>query len=172
MSGHINFEDLELKFGYSCMPDRLHYYSKEENDFRMEVRRWCETHVAPFAEQIDRNRDKKLAVKILKEMPYLDMIIPIEAGGQDKGVLYRTILGEELTAFNYALAGVFGASSCLFAGPIIEFGTSEQKKEYLSKIGDGSKIGAIAITEPRRVRCHWWDEITSSSRGGPLYPKR
>ena len=40
MSGHINFEDLDVKFGYSCMPDRLHYYSKEENDFRMEIRKW------------------------------------------------------------------------------------------------------------------------------------
>ena len=148
MSGHINFEDLELKFGYTCMPNRLHYYSKEENDFRMEVREWCETHIAPDAEKIDRNRDKNLAVDILKKMPYLDMTIPKEAGGQGKGILYRTILGEELTAFSYAIAGIFGASSCLFAGPVIEFGTSEQKKKYLSGIGDGSKIGAIAITEP------------------------
>ncbi len=148
MSGHINFEDLELKFGYSCMPNRLHFYSKEENDFRMEVREWCEIHIAPDAEQIDRNRDIKLGVKILKRMPYLDMIIPKEAGGQGKGVLYRTILGEELTAFSYALAGIFGASSCLFAGPVIEFGTQDQKMKYLSGIADGSKLGAIGITEP------------------------
>jgi alkylation response protein AidB-like acyl-CoA dehydrogenase len=148
MSGHIHFEDLELKFGYSCMPNRLHFYSKEENDFRMEVREWCDINVAPVAEQIDRNRDKELAVKTLKKMPYLNMTIPKEAGGQGKAILYRTILGEELTAFSYALAGVYGASSCLFAGPVIEFGTSEQKKKYLSGIGNGSKLGAIAITEP------------------------
>ncbi|MHA1105394.1 MAG: acyl-CoA dehydrogenase family protein [Promethearchaeota archaeon] len=148
MSGHINFEDLELKFGYSCMPNRLHYHSKEENDFRMEVREWCETHIAPYAEKIDRNRDKNLAVEILKKMPYLDITIPIEAGGKGKGILYRTILGEELTAFNYALAGIFGASSCLFVGPVIEFGTQDQKMKYLSGIADGSKLGAIGITEP------------------------
>jgi len=148
MSGHINFEDLEFKFGYSCMPNRLHFYSKEENDFRMEVREWCEIHIAPEAEKIDRNRDINLAVKILKKMPYLDMIIPKEAGGQGKGILYRTILGEELTAYNYALAGIFGASSCLFAGPVIEFGTQDQKRKYLSGIADGSKLGAIGITEP------------------------
>jgi len=130
MSGHINFEDLDLKFGYSCMPDRLHYYSKEENEFRMEVRKWCEENIAPYAEKIDRDRDKKLAVKILKEMPYLDIVIPKEAGGQGKGIVYRTILGEELTAFSYALAGIFGGSSCLFAGPVIEFGTPEQKKNF------------------------------------------
>ncbi|MFX1339514.1 MAG: acyl-CoA dehydrogenase family protein [Promethearchaeota archaeon] len=149
MEGHVHFEDLDLEFGYSCMPDRLHYYSKEENDFRMEVRQWCKENVLPVAEKIDRDRDKELAVEILRKMkPYLNIIIPEEVGGLGKGLLHRTIFGEELTAFSYALAGIFGGSSCLFAGPLIEFGTPEQKKKYLSGIADGTKIGAIGITEP------------------------
>ena len=148
MEGHVHFEDLNIEYGYSATPDRLHYYTKEENDFRMEVRQWCKDNVLAVSEKIDRNRDKALAVETLKKMPYLDIIVPKEAGGKGKGVLYRTIFGEELTAFSYALAGIFGASSCLFAGPIIEFGTLEQKKKYLSGIADGSKIGAIGITEP------------------------
>jgi alkylation response protein AidB-like acyl-CoA dehydrogenase len=149
MEGHISFDDLNIDFGYSCQPDRLHYYTKEENDFRMEVREWCRDNIWPVAEKIDRERNKELAVETLRKMKqFLNIIIPKEAGGQGKGVLYRTIFGEELTAFNYALAGIFGASSCLFAGPIIEFGTEEQKRKYLSGIADGSKIGAIGITEP------------------------
>lgn len=149
MVGHINFKDLNLKFGYSCMPERLHYYTKEENDFRMEVREWCLRNVEPVVEKIDRERNKQLAVETLKKMDkYLSIIIPKEAGGQGKGVLYRTIFGEELSAFSYALASIFGASSCLFTGPIIEYGTPEQKKKYLSGIGNGTKIGAIGITEP------------------------
>jgi butyryl-CoA dehydrogenase len=149
MEGHVHFEDLDLEYGYSCMPDRLHYFSKEENDFRMDVRNWCQENVEPVAERIDRERNKDLAVETLRKMKkYLNIIIPKEVGGQGKGILYRTIFGEELTAFNYALAGIFGGSSCLFAGPIIEFGTPEQKKNFLSGIADGSKIGAIGITEP------------------------
>ena len=149
MGEHVHFEDLNLDFGYSCMPDRLHHYTKEENDFRMEVRKWCKENVEPVTEKIDRERDKELAVETLRKMkPYLNILIPKEAGGLGKGVLYRTIFGEELTAFNYALASIFGSSSCLFAGPIIEFGTPEQKKKYLSGIADGTKIGAIGITEP------------------------
>jgi butyryl-CoA dehydrogenase len=148
MEGHINFEDLNLKLGYSCMPDRLHYFTKEENDFRMEVRNWCKDNVDPVIEKIDRERNKELAVETLKKMPYLDIIVPKDVGGQGKGVLYRCIFGEELSAFSYAIASIFGASSCLFAGPIIEFGTHEQKEKYLSGIANGTKIGAIAITEP------------------------
>jgi len=149
LEGHVHFDDLDFEFGYSCMPDRLHFYTKEENDFRMEVREWCKNNVEPFAEKIDRERNYDLAVEILRKMkPYLNIIIPKEVGGLGKGILYRTIFGEELTAFNYALAGIFGGSSCLFAGPVIEFGTQEQKKKYLSGIADGSKIGAIGITEP------------------------
>ncbi|UCD02031.1 MAG: acyl-CoA/acyl-ACP dehydrogenase [Promethearchaeota archaeon] len=149
MEGHINFEDLELEFGYSCMPDRLHYYNKEENAFRMEVRKWCKDNIEPVADKIDKERNQDLAVETLKSMkPYLNIIIPEEAGGLGKGILYRTIFGEELSAFNYAIATIFGASSCLFAGPVIEYGTPEQKTKYLSGIADGTKIGAIGITEP------------------------
>lgn len=149
LEGHVQFSDLDFEFGYSCMPDRLHFYTKEENDFRMDVREWCKDNVEPVAEKIDRERNYGLAVEVLRKMkPFLNIIIPKEAGGLGKGVLYRTIFGEELTAFNYALAGIFGASSCLFAGPIIEFGTQDQKMKYLSGIADGSKIGAIGITEP------------------------
>jgi len=149
LEGHINFEDLNFEYGYSCMPNRLHFYTKEENEFRMEVREWCKKHVEPVVEKIDRERNKELAVEVLRKMkPYLNIIIPKEVGGLGKGILYRTIFGEELSAFSYALASIFGASSCLFAGPIIEFGTQEQKEKYLTGIADGSKIGAIGITEP------------------------
>ena len=149
MEGHVHFEDLNMEFGYSCMPDRLYFYTKEENDFRMEVRKWCKDNVLPVAEKIDRERNKELAVEVLRKMkPFLNFTIPKEVGGLGKGILYRTIFGEELTAYSYALAGIFGGSSCLFAGPVIEFGTLEQKKKYLSGIADGTKIGAIGITEP------------------------
>ena len=149
MIGNIEFEDLNLNFGYSCMPDRLYYYSEEENEFRMEVRKWCEENIQPISDKIDKERNTKLAVETLRKMkPYLNIVIPEEAGGLGKGILYRTIFGEELTAFSYAIATIFGASSCLFTGPIIEYGTHEQKKKYLSGIADGTKIGAIGITEP------------------------
>jgi alkylation response protein AidB-like acyl-CoA dehydrogenase len=149
MEGQVLFKDLELEYGYSCMPERLHFYSKEENDFRMEVRKWCKDNIEPVVNKIDRERNKKLAVETVKKMKsYLNILIPEEAGGLGKGVLYRTIFGEELTAFNYAIATIFGASSCLFAAPIIEYGTPDQKKKYLSGIADGTKLGAIGITEP------------------------
>ncbi|MFW9881764.1 MAG: acyl-CoA dehydrogenase family protein, partial [Candidatus Thorarchaeota archaeon] len=149
MKGQVQFEDLELEYGYSCMPDRLHYFSEEENKFRVEVREWCKNNIEPVVNKIDRERNKDLAVETVKKMkPYLNILIPEEQGGLGKGVLYRVIFGEELTAFNYAIATIFGASSCLFAAPIIEYGTPEQKQKYLSRISDGTKLGAIGITEP------------------------
>ena len=149
MQGQVHFEDLDLEYGYSCMPDRLHYFTKEENDFRIEVRKWCKDNIEPVANKIDRERNKELAVDTLRKMkPYLNILIPEEIGGLGKGVLYRAIFGEELTAFSYAIATIFGASSCLFAAPIIEYGSPEQKKKYLSGIANGTKIGAIGITEP------------------------
>jgi len=54
MEGQVHFEDLNLEYGYSCMPDRLHYFSKEENDFRMEVRKWCKENIQPISDKIDK----------------------------------------------------------------------------------------------------------------------
>ena len=68
MEGHISIDDLDLDYGYSCKPDRLHYFSKEENDFRMEVRKWCKDNIEPVSDKIDKGRDVKLAVETLLKM--------------------------------------------------------------------------------------------------------
>ena len=38
------------------------------------------------------------------------------------------------------------AASC--AGPIVDFGSDDQKGEWLPRLADGSVIGATGITEP------------------------
>jgi len=76
MIGTVQFEDLDLNFGYSCIPNRLYYYSEEENEFRMEVRKWCQENIQPVSDKIDKERNTKLAVEILRKMkPYLNIII-------------------------------------------------------------------------------------------------
>ena len=68
LEGHVHFNVLDFEFGYSCIPDRLHFYTKEENDFRMEVRKWCKDNFEPVAEKIDQERDYSLAVEVLRIM--------------------------------------------------------------------------------------------------------
>ena len=39
-------------------------------------------------------------------------------------------------------------NNSLYLGPILKFGNSKQKEEYISPFTDGSKIGCFALSEP------------------------
>ncbi len=149
--GHICFEDLNLVYGQSMSPGSLLLFSEEENNFRMEIRKFAKTDVDPLVEQIDRENNVQLTLTIIRKMgekKYLALAFPKEIGGQDKGTIFRMIFGEELSAVHYPTAVVYGASCNLYGVPIIHFGTREQQKKFLKSIMDGTGIGAIGITEP------------------------
>ncbi len=149
--GHIPFEELNVDFGYSTFEGSLFLYTEEENEFRQEIRKFVKDELEPIADKIDREESFELIHETLKKMGkegYLSIAFPKEIGGGGKGLVYRTILGEELTAISYATAVTYGASCALFAMPIIKFGTQEQHEKFLKPIMDGEKIGAIAMTEP------------------------
>lgn len=149
--GHISFEELKVDFGYSTFEGSLFLYTEEENKFRQEFRKFVKKEVEPVADRIDREENFDLIHEILKKMGkagYYSLAFPKEIGGGGKGLVYRTIMGEELTAISYATAVTYGASAALYAMPIIKFGTKEQHEKFLKPIMHGEKLGAIAMTEP------------------------
>ena len=148
---HISFEELSVEFGYSTFEGSLFLYTEEENSFRQEFREFVRNEVLPVADRIDREDNFDLIHDILKKMGrkgYISIAFPEDIGGGGKGLVYRTIVGEELTAASYATAVTYGGSAALYAMPIIKFGTPEQHEKYLKPIMDGEKLGAIAMTEP------------------------
>ncbi|MGQ9720010.1 MAG: acyl-CoA dehydrogenase family protein [Candidatus Jordarchaeum sp.] len=149
--GHIPFEELNVDFGYSTFEGSLFLYTDEENQFRKEFRKFVKREVEPVADRIDREDNFELIHEILKKMGkegYFSLAFPQEIGGGGKGLVYRTIMGEELTAISYSTAVTYGASAALYAMPIIKFGKKEQHEKFLKPIMHGEKLGAIAMTEP------------------------
>jgi len=149
--GHVSLEDLNVEFGYSTGPGSLFFYTEEENAFRQEVRKYVRDRIAPLAPQIERENNIKLVIKMVKEMGepgYLGFAFPEEFGGGGKGVVHRTIFTEELTAASYAVSLVRTGSVALFGIPVLNFGSQEQKEKYLKPLIQGTKIGALGITEP------------------------
>ncbi|MFB0561181.1 MAG: acyl-CoA dehydrogenase family protein [Candidatus Lokiarchaeia archaeon] len=149
--GHIPFEELNVDFGYSTFEGSLFLYTEEENEFRMEFRKFVKDELEPVTERIEREENFELIHEILKKMGkkgYLSIAFPKEIGGGGRGLVYRTIMGEELTAISYATSVTYGGSCALYAMPIIKFGTQEQHEKFLKPIMNGEKIGAIAMTEP------------------------
>lgn len=78
-------------------------------------------------------------------MGWLGLTLPEEYGGSAMEFIDLVILMEEIG--RNVLPGPFFSTVCLCSEPILQYGTEEQKKEYLPKIADGSMICALAINE-------------------------
>jgi len=151
VEGHVRLEDLNIELGYSMGSGSLNLYTEEENAFRHEVRDFARDRVAPLAKQIEQDDSTELVLKSIKEMGdrgYLGFAFPEEIGGGGRGVVARTIFTEELTAASYAISLVRTGSVALFGIPVLNFGTPAQKEKYLKPLIQGTKIGALGITEP------------------------
>ena len=148
--GHISFEDLELQYGESMTPGSLFMFSEEENEFRMEIREFAKKEIDPLVEQIDREDNVELTMKVIHKLgkKYFPLAFPKELGGFGKGTAFRMIFGEELSAVHYPTAVIYGCSCNLYGVPLIHFGTREQQEKFLKPIMDGSVLGALGITEP------------------------
>lgn len=124
------------------------YLSEEQDLIRQAMREFAQEYVAPIAQEIDESSRWPADLYVrLGEKGWMGMPFPEEYGGS--GADYVSYAGaiEELaqvcaaTAFNVS---VHTGVACMC---INNFGTDEQKKEYLTPLAKG-KIGAFAITEP------------------------
>jgi alkylation response protein AidB-like acyl-CoA dehydrogenase len=125
----------------------------QDRGFRAEVREFLACELAPRAAAIENERDwnaVKAVVRALGEAGYLRLMFPDLYRGTlaQPGLTHATILSEEAAYLNYAFETTIGtALSCAY--PLHRFANPALRERYLSGILDGSRIGAICVTEPK-----------------------
>ncbi|WP_135830191.1 acyl-CoA dehydrogenase family protein [Halorussus halobius] len=122
--------------------------SDEQQAIRDEVRRFAENEIAPVASEYDR--EEKYPWELMDkaaEMGLTGANIPIEYGGAGYTPLETALVVEELFAVDPGI-GLSITSAAFGADAIREFGTEEQKEEYLRPVAEGDAIMGTAISEP------------------------
>jgi alkylation response protein AidB-like acyl-CoA dehydrogenase len=76
------------------------------------------------------------------------MPIPEEYGGAGTDTLSYAIAVEELTRIDSSVAITMAAHTSLGTMPILNFGTEEQKQQWLPDLASGRKLAAFGLTEP------------------------
>lgn len=120
----------------------------EQKAIREEVRRFGENEIEPIATEYDE--EEKFPHELVEkasEMGLTGYSIPVEYGGAGYGAVDSVIIAEELFSIDPGcalsiLATSFGTEA------IVEFGTEEQKEEYLPRVAEGEAISGAAISEP------------------------
>jgi short-chain 2-methylacyl-CoA dehydrogenase len=123
--------------------------SDEHELVRRTVRDFAVERVAPVAEELDReHRFPYELVAELAELGLMGMTIPEEYGGAGADTLSYAIAVEELTRVDSSVAITVAAHHSLGTLPIFQFGTEEQRREWLPQLASGEKLAAFGLTEP------------------------
>ncbi|MHA1323859.1 MAG: acyl-CoA dehydrogenase family protein [Candidatus Helarchaeota archaeon] len=125
------------------------FYTDEEVKFKKELHDWAQEKITPLVKPAidgDYNSVRK-ALRLMAEKGLLGAIHDPKYGGTGKGIIWESIIAEEIAGINGAIEMTRLVSATLFGMPLTTYGTEEQKQKYLPKITSGEWIGAIAMTE-------------------------
>ncbi|MEA3134859.1 MAG: hypothetical protein QOG17_2705 [Gammaproteobacteria bacterium] len=126
------------------------FYSEDQRMIRDSAREFAEAELAPYAAAFDKDgwiADATIAK--LGELGLLGMMVPDEWGGSYTDYVAYALAIEEIAAGCAATAAVVSVHSSVGCGPILKFGTDEQKRRYLPDMAQGKVIGCFCLTEPQ-----------------------
>ena len=113
------------------------------------VRRFVRDEIAPKAAGIDRENDFPAELwEKLGSIGVLGMTADPDYGGSGMTYLAHVIAMEEISRASASIGLSYGAFSNLCVNQIKLNGTPEQKKKFLPGLCAGTKIGALAMSEP------------------------
>lgn len=126
------------------------YFGEEHESFRRTVRQFLESEVAPCAREWEEaRRIPRDVFRRMGDLGFLGILFPEELGGTGASIFHAIAFLEELP--RSMMGGFVAAVSVqqfIATGAIALHGTQEQKRRWLAPSIAGTKVGAIAISEP------------------------
>jgi glutaryl-CoA dehydrogenase len=123
--------------------------SEEHLMARESVREWVKQEVSPIIEEYsDRAECPQHLFKGLASIGAYGPSIPAEYGGGGMDEMAYGIIMQELERGDSGIRSMASVQGSLVMYPIYKFGSEEQKRKYLPKLGSGEMIGCFGLTEP------------------------
>lgn len=123
-------------------------FESEHEDFRRTVRRFIAEQVMPHHDRWEEQQHVDRDIwQQAGEMGLLCLTVPEAYGGIGADRRYSVVVLEEIM---YAGASGLGwaVHSDIVAPYLVNYGTEDQKQQWLPKLVSGEAVGAIAMTEP------------------------
>lgn len=113
------------------------------------VRTWVKQEVSPIIEEYSEKAEcPKHLFKGLAEIGAFGPSLPEEYGGGGTDEIAYGIIMQELERGDSGIRSMASVQGSLVMYPIYRFGSEEQRKKYLPKLGSGEYIGCFGLTEP------------------------
>jgi glutaryl-CoA dehydrogenase (non-decarboxylating) len=113
------------------------------------VRDYCEKEVRPIIKEADRSQSMPASIlPRMGELGILGICIPARYSGQGFDYLSLGLVCEELEACDTSLRVVMSVHMGLNSLALLQWGTEEQKQQFLVPQARGEKYGMFGLTEP------------------------
>ncbi|NDV05859.1 acyl-CoA dehydrogenase [Rhodococcus sp. IEGM 248] len=127
----------------------MSYRLNEEETFLVKtVREFVDREVKPTVQEVEHaNEYPEKWIEQMKQIGIYGLAVPEEYGGSPVTMPCYAQVTEELARGWMSLAGAMGGHTVV-AKLIAQFGTEEQKRQYLPKMATGEIRATMALTEP------------------------
>jgi butyryl-CoA dehydrogenase len=123
--------------------------TEEQRLIRDTARDFAAREIAPKASELDKSsRWPAEIIKQMSELGFMGMMVPEEFGGGGLDTLSYALAMEEISAACASCGVIMSVNNSLFCDPVYKFGTAAQKKEVLTPVAKGEKLGCFGLTEP------------------------
>lgn len=122
--------------------------TKEQTLIQKLASEFADKYVEPVSNQIwEENRIPDHLIQSLADYELLGIPFPEAYGGSNAGYLSYVLALEQLAKRSAGL-GVLISASTLGLGAIFNFGSEEQKQQYIPPVCQGKQLASFAFTEP------------------------
>ena len=125
-------------------------FTPEHDELRAAVARWVASELAPHVDEWEgEGAFPDDVFRRCGELGFLGLHYPERWGGSGGDLAAEVVFVEELAKAGCgAIAMAVSVQTDMATPALAEFGTDEQREQYLRPAIAGTKIAAIAITEP------------------------
>lgn len=123
--------------------------TEEQKMIKQMARDFAQNELLPVAAELDEKSEfVSRHLPKMAELGLMGMMVPEEFGGSGLDTLSYIVALEEISAGCASTAVTMSVNNSLYCGPVAKYGTTEQKKKYLTDFASGKKLGAYCLSEP------------------------
>lgn len=116
---------------------------------RQTCRDYADRELAPIAAQLDKSHTfPAKQVRELGAMGVMAVEVPESLGGAGMDYLAYSLAIEELSRGCASTGVIASVNNSLYLGPVLKFGSEEQKQQWIPPFTTGEKVGCFALSEP------------------------
>ncbi|CAG1000615.1 butyryl-CoA dehydrogenase [Burkholderiales bacterium] len=123
--------------------------NEQQRMIRDTLRSFAREELAPHAAAWDREHHfPREALRELGSLGALGMAVPEQYGGAGLDYLSLALALEEIAAGDGATSTIVSVQNSVVCGPLLSFGSEAQKREFLTPLAGGQRLGCFCLTEP------------------------